>query len=266
MAVAATYKVKGLLENQVISDNFKKLNKMKIKTLKSVLKLRLILFTVSIFYLGLCYSQTYLDDYSQFTTERRLVLNKISEFFDETIRKNFPAEIDTLSYLKFMKCIAVSSFENVILNVDRVRLKEINQMLFKDHNYYFFYSQYIYMGKIPPTEYLETIVEDSIPTRRVFGTRSFNGTFGVGPILNFDGYIKVVPDDNPIIRNTKEDIMIAGDLSITIFLCNVMRTNVREISHPIVKELCAVVFWRYICSCACIDLIGRKSFCEPTEL
>jgi len=83
-------------------------------------------------------------------------------------------------------------------------------------------------------------------------------------VLNLDGYIKVVPDDNPAISVTKEDIMLAGDLSITIFMCNVTGINVREISHPAVKELCAVVFWRYICSCACIDLLGRKSFCEPT--
>ena len=223
------------------------------------------LINVLIFHVGLLYSQSSLDEYCQFTTERRQVLSKMGEFFDETIRKNFPDEADTLSYLKFSKCIALAgSFSNVILNVDRERLKEINQMLFKAPNYYFFYSRYIYMGK-PSSGYTETIVEDSVPTRRHFGTRSHNETFGVGPILNFDGYIKVVPEDNPAIRVAKEDIVLAGDFSPTIFISNVMGINVREISHPIVKELCAVLFWRYICSCACIDLLGRKSFCELNE-
>ena len=230
-------------------------------------KVRKILSAISIFifHVGILLSQSSLDDYRQFTSERRQVLSKMGEFFDETIRNNFPDEADTLSYIKFSKCVAAGSFSNVILNVDRERLKEINQMLFKDHNYYFFYSRYIYMGKTPSSEYTESTLGDSVPTGRHFGTLNYNAAFGVGPVLNFDGYIKVVPDDNPAIRLTKEDIAIVGDFSPTVFMCNVMGINVRELSHTVVKELCAVLFWRYICSCACIDLIGRKSFCEPDE-
>ena len=227
-----------------------------------------IFLSIFILHVGLLYSQSYLDNYRQFTPERRQVLSKMGEFFDETIRKNFPAETDTLSYLKFNKCVALAGFEKVILNVDRERLKEINQMLFEDQNYYFFYGRYIYMGKIPPSGYTESTVVDSVPTRRYYSSRSITETFGfgVGPILNLDGYIKVVPEDNPAIKRTKENMIYAGDFSITIFMCDVMGINVREVSHSVVKELCAVAFWRYICSCACIDLIGRQSFCEPNEL
>jgi len=211
----------------------------------------------------LLYSQTTLDDYNHFTPERRQVLSKMGEFFDETIRKSFPAEIDTLSYLKYVDCIApLGPFNYVVLDIDRNKLKEINQLLFKDQNYYFIYARYIYMGQKIPLDYKAPI--DSIPTLRGFALRK--PTYEPLPILNYEGYIKVVPDDVPAIELMKEEVRLANGMSLTIFMCNLMGVNVREVSNPVVKELCAVVFWRYICWCAGIDLVNRKPFCEPCDL
>ena len=101
--------------------------------------MRVIFFNVFIFCSGLVYSQTSLDAYNQLTTERHLVLNKMGEFFDETIRKNFPAEVDVQSYMNFQNCFwqtgVVEGF-HIVLDIDRAKLNEINQILFKDLNYY----------------------------------------------------------------------------------------------------------------------------------
>ena len=230
--------------------------------------MRFLFFSILVFYVGLLYSQTTLDDYNHFTPERQHVLSKMGEFFDETIRKNFPAETDTLSYYNFIMCVITSEgFDRVILNIDRNRLKEINQMLFEDHIYYFFYARYIYTVRrrgepltIEPT----SDIIDTIPTIRTSGPYPSN--FGYYPVLNYAGYINVVPDNNPAIKCVKEDMAAAGELSLIIFMSNVMFINVREVSQPVVKELCAVVFWRYLCICAGVDLIERKPFCEPCDL
>jgi len=220
-----------------------------------------------IFHIGIIYSQSFSGCYNQFTPERRQILSKMGIFFDETIRKNFPSETDNMSYLHFLKCFAQTGGIGhlITLDVDRDRLKEINQMLFKDHIYYFFYVRYIYMGRIIPLDYREPIEEDTVPTKRVFLARS-DDRYGIYPILNKDGYIKIVPDDIPAIKLVKEEMSLTGDLSITIFMNNVMGINVREVTKPIVKELCAVVFWRYICNCGGVDLVERKQYCESCDL
>lgn len=226
--------------------------------------MKTVIFNILILHVGLLYSQSIINDYNHFTPERRQVLSEMGAFFDETIRKNFPAETDSLSYLNFAMCTAHTGFDMFILDIDRSKLKEINQMLFRDHNYYFFYARYIYMGKVPPPGYKDPIDVDSVPTVRSFGSINW-GARGIRPILNKDGYINVIPDDNPVIIVMKDDMERAGDFGISIFMGNVL-LNLREVSQPIVKELCAVAFWRYLCVCGGVDLVGRKSFCEPCGL
>jgi hypothetical protein len=40
-----------------------------------------------------------------------------------------------------------------------------------------------------------------------------------------------------------------------------VQNNLREISNPLVKQLAAVVFWRYICFCGGVDMVKQKGFC-----
>jgi len=239
---------------------------MKNKSLISAQKLRLILFCVFIYFVGLCYSQTYLDDYSQFTPERRLVLNKMGEFFDETIRKNFSAEIDTLSYKNFTVCLWQTGTEGfyLVLGIDRAKLKEINQMLFRDHNYYFFYNRVIDMWPIDPSEYEYPL--DSVPASREFGSFSASERlkrkkYTIQPNLNRSGYI-AVPEENPVVMYVKKDFALAGDLSPGAYYYEGL---FRELTQP-VKEYLAVVYWKYLCILGGIDLEERKPICEPCNL
>jgi len=235
---------------------------MKNKSLVLVQKLRLIFFSVFIFCLGLCYSQIYLDDYSQFTPERHLVLNKMGEFFDETIRENFPAEIDTVSYINFTVCLYQTVAEGFyfVLDIDRDKLKEINKMLFKDHNYYFFYNRVIDMWPVDPRGYEYPV--DSVPTSREFGSfraseRFKRKKYTIPPSLNRNGYISV-PEDDPVVKYVKEDFFKAGDLSPSGYYSYGL---LHELSQP-VKEYLAVVYWKYLCLLGGVDMEERKPICE----
>ena len=230
------------------------------------MKMRYSFLFFFVFHIGLLYSQSLCDDFNHFTPERSLVLYKMAEFFDETIRKSFPAESDTLSYLHFAKCFfeqtKVEYLQN-ILDVNRAKLKEINKMLFKDHNYYFFYHRYIIMGTHRPPGYRDYLDEDSIPTVRSWGTVIQRKSHAVSPHLNvFIGYVKLVPNDNHV----KEELVKAGGVTPSIFSLYLLRRNLQELSKPHVKELYAVIFWHYICLLGGVDLDERKPICEPCDL
>lgn len=209
-----------------------------------------------------------LSKFTHFTPECRQVLSKMGEFFDQTIRKNFPAEVDSLSYKYFADCFVQSGSNGmIILEVDKAALKEINMLLFEDYNYYFFYSRYLQIDK-RSADAIQVPETDSVPTIRDYrpaNQRLVGFWWLFGPVFNRDGYIKVVPTDNPAIRDMQRDVEAAGDLSITMFMANIMGVNLREISQPEVKELCAVVFWRYLCACGGVDLVGRKGYCENCQ-
>jgi hypothetical protein len=218
------------------------------------------------------FGQSVSGDYAFFTSERQSVLAQMGEFFDRTVRENFPSEHDTLSYKRFLRCIAVNGDRPLILVVDRDRLKAINRILFRDENYYFFYSRYL---TVPIKDVSEISqyenIRDSVPTIRNYiqpQKKHMLQWWYVFP-HNPDGYIRLLVEreqNNPFVLDMATDMATAGDFSITLFMSNLQFSNLREISRPMIKELIAVVFWQHLCFCGGVDLVNRKSFCDPCNL
>lgn len=227
-----------------------------VDTFINCIKMKPIFFIILFFYIGLLNGQTYPNDYNQFTPERRIVLNKMGEFFIKTIRENFPAESDELSYINFHNCFWQTGSDGfyIVLHIDMAKIKEINQILFKDHNYYFFYTRVIDMWQVEESSYSTPL--DSIPTTRIFG-KVKRKKYQIQTQLNRNGYM-AVPEDNPVIMNMKRIYSIAGDLSPGSFYSDEL---IRDLSKP-VKEYLSVIFWKYLCILAGVDLEERKSICE----
>jgi hypothetical protein len=196
-------------------------------------------------------------------------VEKMGEFFDRTIRENFPAETDTVSYKAFFNCIfAKTDHESqYILQVDRQRLSEINTELFKDENYYFFYARYL---PILTDEFSEIPQDsdhrhDSVPTIMYYTSKfPTDSWWWYSFPYNPDGYLRLVMaqhKENPMIRDADAEITASRDYSMMLFCLNILGHNLREISNSTVKQLGAAVFWRYICFCGGVDLVKRKGFC-----
>jgi hypothetical protein len=220
--------------------------------------------------------------YANFTPERQIVLEKMGKFFDETIRENFPAETDTLSYKAFFRCIFLNAdYEyQYILPIDRKKLAEINAELFKDEIYYFFYARYL---TIPVKDSSSDVYEinairmdypDSIPTIKNYVATNFRRpefmwwwySFPRNPYSG--GYLQQLINrhpENPVVCEVDTVLQAMGgvysDFNAILFISNVLY-QLHEISDPVVKQLAAVVFWRYICFCGGVDLINRKIFCD----
>jgi hypothetical protein len=193
----------------------------------------------------------------------------MGEFFDKTIRDNFPKETDTTSYKVFFNCLFTGNDlpeSQYILQIDRKKLEEINAELFKDKNYYFFYVRYLLiLVKNSHEVSMEQYDNNSIPTIRKYiknPERTDTWWWYDSPV-NFEGYIQRLieqHEENPLIRDAAIDMKLSGSYGISLFALNVLGRNLREISNPVVKQLGAVLFWRYICFCGGIDLIRRKGF------
>ncbi|MDR1897370.1 MAG: hypothetical protein LBR10_11330 [Prevotellaceae bacterium] len=210
------------------------------------------------------------NDYANFTLERQLALEKMGDFFDQTIRENFPTKADTSSYRAFFHCVLYNGGVSeipYILKIDRKKLAKINEDLFKDENYYFFYARYL---TVRVKEHSEEVqyrdVHDSVPTIRFYTTDSRRtGTSYYSFHYNPEGYMRRIAEqnlENPLISRMDADMKAAGNFSLTVFLGNALYFNLPEMSKPVVKQLTAVIFWRYICFCGGVDLVGRKMFCE----
>jgi hypothetical protein len=51
-----------------------------------------------------------------------------------------------------------------------------------------------------------------------------------------------------------------------LFALNALGRNLQEVSNPVVKQLGAVIFWRYICFCGGVDFVKRKGFCDEYRI
>jgi hypothetical protein len=232
--------------------------------------MKAIVISVLIFISFWSFGQSTPGNYTRFTPERRAVLAQMGEFFDRTVCENFPSEHDTLSYKHFFRCILTDEGIPFVVHVNRDRLKEINHVLFKNENYWFFYARHLI---IPVKQHSEMQQHhdclDSVPAVRYYTMDSRRRTEIIYGGLFFprnpNGYFRSLTEkegDNPLVRDMVRDMELAGDFSITLFMNNVMHRNLREISNPIVKELMAVVFWNHLCFCGGVDLVNRKGFCE----
>jgi hypothetical protein len=55
---------------------------------------------------------------------------------------------------------------------------------------------------------------------------------------------------------------LARSYAPTQFIMCVLNEKLQEMSNPAVKQLAAVIFWRYICFCGGVDLEKRTGFCD----
>jgi hypothetical protein len=215
-------------------------------------------------------AQSVLDKYANFTAERQIVLEKMGDFFEKTIRENFPTKTDTSSYRAFFKCIVHNGGVTdipYVMQVDRKRLAEINNDLFNDEIYYFFYARYLRIQmKNRNDSAMYQHYNDTIPTERFYTTDIRREIKTWYPLLhNRDGYLQRIVEqniENPLIRDMNEVMEFTHNYDIVQFMGNVLNKNLREMSNPVVKQLAAMLFWRYFCFCGGIDLESREGFCN----
>jgi hypothetical protein len=230
------------------------------------------IFCVLIFFYTEVIAQSILSNYANFTHDRQTILEKMGEFFDQTVRENFPAKTDSLSYKAFYNCINNSdgiSTVPYVMQVDRKKLAKINTDLFKDENYYFFYARYLaFLSERYPDKISQHHdYNDVVPTIRYYTKdtiRTPTSSWSSFP-YNPDGYMRRIVEqnmENPVIRNVRADMALAGTYGINLFIINIFDGNLGKVSDPVVKQLGAVIFWRYICFCGGIDLISRKGCCN----
>ncbi|MDR2424847.1 MAG: hypothetical protein LBD59_09020 [Prevotellaceae bacterium] len=182
------------------------------------------------------------------TPAQQSVLKKMGAFFDKTVKENFPAKNDTLSYKAFLHCLLIDCGiheAQYILQVDRKKLAKINAELFTDENYGFFYNKQYEKKKDIPCWY-----------------------YYYHCPYNSEGYFPRVCKqhaNNPLFQEIDSAMKYMHSFSCIIFMSVLMNLHLQEIRNPEVQQFVAFVFWRYLCFCGGVDLISRKGFCTTCK-
>jgi hypothetical protein len=154
-----------------------------------------------------------------------------------------------------------------VIQVDRKTLAKINNELFKDEIYYFFYARYLTIRIKKDGNEMFQHYNDTIPTVRGYTTDTRREIKTWYPVLyNPDGYIQRILEqniENPAISEMDTVMKFSRSYDIPNLITNlVIVGNLREMSDLVVKQLAAMFFWRYICLCGGVDLESRKGFCD----
>jgi hypothetical protein len=234
-------------------------------------------FVLSVYLMFFCTeltAQSMWEKYANFTPERRIVLEKMGDFFEKTIRENYPEKMDSSSYKEFFRCIIDNSSVSdmpYVIQVNRKKLAKINDALFKDEIYYFFYAKYLTIKMEDGNEMFQHY-DDTIPTVRSYTNKNTHYEIQTWyPVLyNPDGYIQRILEEsieNPAIYEMNKVMKLSRNYDIIGLITNLLIVgNLREMSNPVVKQLTAMFFWRYICFCGGVDLVRRKGFCDECGL
>ncbi|MDR1130561.1 MAG: hypothetical protein LBK96_06230 [Prevotellaceae bacterium] len=76
-----------------------------------------------------------------------------------------------------------------------------------------------------------------------------------------DFFEETVLDNFPAETDTAS-LKLIRSYNVTRFIMSVLNGKLHEMSSPEVRQLAAVVFWRYVCFCGGIDLEKRTGFCD----
>ncbi|TKG87191.1 hypothetical protein EYV94_28455 [Puteibacter caeruleilacunae] len=197
-------------------------------------------------------------------SSREKILNQMEQFFIETLKQNYGNHAETDLYKMFFENYIHN--DNYLLNVDRKKIKDINDELFSnDTIYYYFYNKVTFVSvrdsvslvtnalKVNPNCEQRVVYCENYHRKKCIGT--FYNTF-----CNHDGFLKdevLNKSDNYAIFNIIRGIDKTLDSQGMIYMAPRLLEHENELSIPVVKKYITVVYWNYLCRCANYDLHHR---------
>jgi len=191
--------------------------------------------------LGLIIQEAY-----SYTPPQKLTA-KMQSFFTQTLANTYGNEPEVKLYNLFLNDYK-SKNGKVELNINRDELKKINQILFIDTNYYYFYPKILFYDSYNAFKSANNAVEID-KNAIVFFDKEDQNTTKYGMYFNDKGYFKALINSNAhleMIEDINDYYFYAGVLSYFVF-ADIMLTDASCFENNIAKELTAVVFWKYLC-------------------
>jgi len=200
---------------------------------------------------------------------RQQLVEKMYNFFMETLKENYKSNSDYELYEKFLSDYfnrwithTENSQLNSILKIDRSKLDAINKLLFiRDNNhYYYLYPEVILLKdnqdfqQVPIDEYKAKNVEVLLikPGKTLnnngLSIMDISKIHGVTLAFKSDYYLKYKQNSNSIFQNAQKLGLSNGEITYFNFVASIIKTDaIEDLKQQSSQELIAIVFWKFLC-------------------
>jgi hypothetical protein len=176
-----------------------------------------------------------------------LIASKMKKFFIQTLRETYGENTDKELYRLFLSDYNTGKKGDVALRINVNGLIEINKELFTDSVYFYYYPKLLFFDSDE-----ELLRENENKWQSVRNSVCFVGkkdrTISKYGIYLNRGYFKTIVDNTQIkaIDDLYDYYSSVGFMSYFMF-ADIVLYNISDIENEMLKELTAVVFWKYLC-------------------
>lgn len=176
-----------------------------------------------------------------------LIAPKMKEFFTQTLRETYGEYPEKELYRLFLCDYNTCKKGDVALTINANGLKEINKELFIDSVYFYYYPKLLFFESDEDLLRENERKWQSVRNSICFVGKKDRTISKYGIYLNRE-YFKTIVDNTQIkaISDLYDYYSSVGFMSYFMF-ADIVLYNISDIEYNMLKELTAVVFWKYLC-------------------
>jgi len=176
---------------------------------------------------------------------------RMKSFFTQTLIATYGKQPESQLYHQFLVDFKDKKGE-VLLTVNTDSLETINQLLFSDSIYDYYYPGLLFFNSYDDFKKSEENNKEIGQNSIIFFNKKDQTTTKYGVYLNKNSYFKYMVDRNAHIKAIREInayYSLSGILSYFMFT-DMMLNDINVLENEEMKELTVVVFWKYLCEMA----------------
>jgi len=218
----------------------------------------IILFIACILFSNFCNAET-----NEMQNDK--LARKMERFFVQTLIDNYGYNKDEILYRIFFENFYRNDGE-YFLSVNRKKIANLNEELFQDSAYYYFYVETYYVSSPDSISFLQNKLEENGHTNVAVSLRldKYRGTVADSKYnirLNENGFLKYnifnESTNSEILKNIQQLWEAKGKEQNMFEFIELALAKPDELTNPEVKAFLTLVFWKYMCYCTNYDLNGR---------
>jgi predicted DNA binding CopG/RHH family protein len=186
-----------------------------------------------------------LNSYSCNSNKR--LTEEMKSLFSQILLNTYGDMNETQLYGKFLSDF-INKEGKVNLNVKSKELERINKKLFKDDNFYYYYPKLAFAKDYKEFKRIKSEL-DCHQNVLIFIGKENEQVTKFGAYLSNPGYFSNIINEYAhvsVLKTLNEYYFQMGILSYFVFADRVTE-NIECLEYPVLKELTAILFWKYIC-------------------
>ncbi len=176
------------------------------------------------------------------------IASKMKALFTQILKDTYGEYSENELYKLFLTDYTKDRKGEVELTINVESLNEINDELFSDSVYYYFYPRLLFLDSYEDLYYSDVNKSQIINNSIYFFGKKDHTTSKFGIYLS-NRYLNEIVIRNPNIKALNDIYNYSSAMGIVSYfmIADIVLTNFTDIENEVLKELTAVVFWKYLC-------------------